>query len=219
MRLRSHAVSTDHKLSVMQKSNQAPNDLIEHEQLASRVAALESKVAAGLQRHRIIDLYMRYTRGLNRHDMELLTGVFWPDAQINYGFSSWLRDEWISLWERERYLKGMSCQAHHITNETIDIDDDLAHVESYLIAFWRPPTDETPALILAGRYIDRLDRREDEWRISVREFIPHFWTEARSIFHATFTESSWPHTDIGLGAFNRNDLRYLRPLTPRPREG
>jgi len=42
-------------------------------------------------------------------------------------------------------------------------------VESYLIAFWRSPADDKASLIAGGRYIDRLDRRGDEWRIAVRE--------------------------------------------------
>jgi hypothetical protein len=199
----------------MQERNLSPNDLSDREQLARRMAALEAKVALLNERQLIVDLYRRYTRGLNRHDMELLNGTFWQDAEINYGFSSSPRDQWVKMWERERYLKGLSCQAHHITNETIDIAQDVAHVESYLIALWRPPTDDKPSLILAGRYIDRLDRRDGEWRIAVREFIPHFWSEATSIFHTTFNEESWPHTDIGLGAGDKSDLCYLRPLKSR----
>jgi hypothetical protein len=182
--------------------------------LVAKVAELEARVAQIGERQRIIDVYRHYTRGLNRHDMELLYGSFWPDAQINYGFHSWLRDPWIDQWQKNRYQKGLSCQAHHITNETVDIDGDSAHVESYLIALWKPPTDDKPALILAGRYIDRLDRRNGEWRIAVREFIPHFWGETTSIFHSTFTETAWPQTGFGSG--DKSDPCYQRPLTSRP---
>lgn len=182
--------------------------------LVRKVADLEKRVAELSDRQDVIDIYRRYTRGLNRHDMELLYGAFWPDATICYGFDSQSRDSWIGRWEESRYLKGLSCQAHHITNETVDIENDVAHVESYLIALWRPPTDAEPALILAGRYIDRLDRRNGEWRIAVREFIPHFWSQTTSIFCATFTGAVWPQG--GLGSGDKSDPCYRRPLTPRP---
>ena len=89
--------------------------------LASKIASLQAQVSLLSERQRIIDVYRRYTRGLNRHDIMLLSSAFWPDAQINYGYNSRCRDEWIRAWEEKRYLQGLSCQAHHITNETIDI--------------------------------------------------------------------------------------------------
>lgn len=184
--------------------------------VVSRVASMENKIEYLINRQHIVDVYRRYTRGLNRYDIELLASAFWPDAQINYGFHSRGRDEWISRWQQERYLKGLSCQAHHITNETVEIDGDMAHVESYLIALWRPPTDENPGLILAGRYIDRLDRRDGEWRITVREFIPHFWSEVTSIFSSTFTTASWPLTESAMGTRDGGDPSYTRPLNRRP---
>ncbi len=181
--------------------------------LAEKVVQLETKLEFLSNRQQIVDVYRRYTRGINRCDMELLHGAFWPNAQINYGFNSHSRDEWIRLWQENRYSKGLSCQSHHITNETVEVVGEVAHVESYLIALWRPPTDDKPALIVAGRYIDRLDRRSSEWRIAVREFIPHFWSEASSIFSSVFTETAWPQS--GFGAGDKSDPCYQRPLNQR----
>jgi hypothetical protein len=181
--------------------------------LLASVEVLTKKVEFLSDRQQVIDVYRRYTRGLNRFDLQLLYSTFWPDAQIGYGFHSRSRDDWIDGWRQQRYLKGMSCQAHHITNETVHIEHDVAHVESYLIAFWRPPQDDAPGLILGGRYIDRLDRRNREWRIAVREFIPHFWSEAKSIFASTFNKDVWPPS--GLGAGDRTDPCYERPLNQR----
>jgi hypothetical protein len=200
----------------MDQNEQVAKTLSEAAALATKVAELEQKVVYLSERQHVIDMYRRYTRGLNRYDLELLNSTFWPDAQINYGFRSYLRDEWISLWKEKRYLKGLACQAHHITNETVDIAGDVAHVESYLIAFWRPLKDDNSALIIGGRYIDRIDRRIGEWRIAVREFIPHFWTNANSVFNSTFSETSWPQ--FGMGASDKSDPCYRRPLNPRPKE-
>jgi hypothetical protein len=184
--------------------------------VAAKLAELEASVEYLSDRQRIVDVYRRYTRGLNRYDMELLYAVFWPDAQINYGPHSFLRDAWISHWQENRYLKGLSCQAHHIVNETVDIDGDVAHVETYVIALWRPQTDDKPSLILGGRYIDRLDRRNSEWRIAVREYVPHFSSEATSFFSSFFSKAEWPKSGFGSG--DKNDLCYRRPLNPRPND-
>lgn len=197
----------------MSQNTQGAKTLSDMEALVAKVAELEAKVEYMSDRQQIVDIYRRYTRGLNRYDIELLKSAFWSDAQINYGFDSRLRDEWVSRWQEQRYLKGLSCQAHHITNETVDIAGDVAHVETYLIAFWRPKDDKS-ALIIGGRYIDRLDRRNGEWRIVVREFIPHFWTEANSVFNSHFNEASWPQS--GLGAGDKSDPCYRRPLNRRP---
>lgn len=199
----------------MYQDAREPESLPDIAALAAKVAELETRIGCLTDRQQIIDVYRRYTRGLNRYDIESLYEAFWPDAQINYGYDSHLRDEWILLWQENRYMKGLSCQSHHITNETVDIDGSVAHVESYLIALWTPPEDDKPALILAGRYIDRLDRRNGQWRIAVREFIPHFWSEATSIFSETFTEAAWPQS--GFGAGDKSDPCYRRPLIPRPR--
>ena len=182
-------------------------------ELTEKVHTLEKNLRTLLDRQNVVDIYRRYTRGLNRFDLESLSTSFWEDAKITYGFNTYVRDEWIGFWTSNRYLKGLACQAHHIANETIDIVDDIAHVESYLIGFWSPPTDAQPGLIVGGRYIDRVDRRGDEWRIAMREFIPHFWSETKSIFKTWFDGHAWPESGFGSG--DKSDPCYRRPLKPR----
>lgn len=180
--------------------------------LTKRTEDLEEIVGYLNDRQKIVDIYRRYTRGLNRYDLELLKSAFWFDAEISYGENSFGRDVWVERWERDRYLKGLACQAHHIVNDTVDIAGDVAHVETYLISFWRPEQDE-PAQIIGGRYVDRVDRRDGEWRIAVREFLPHFWAEAKSIFHSHLSPMTW--SPAYLGANDRSDPSYNRPLTAR----
>lgn len=179
--------------------------------IPARITALEAKIEQLFDRQAITDVYRRYTRGLNRYDLLLLRAAFWEDAKIRYGPTTFSRDEWIKFWSENRFLKGRACQAHHITNETIDIESDRAHVESYLIAFWRPPLDSEAGLIVAGRYLDRVDRRVGDWRIAAREFIPHFWSEVRSVFGKQFNGHSWPES--ALGRCDKSDPCYRRPLS------
>lgn len=182
--------------------------------LASTVSRLEMKVQQLLDHQSILYVYRRYTRGLNRYDLDLLNGSFWPDAQVNYGSRSHRSDEWIESWQKDRYLKGLASQAHHITNEFIEIEGDVAHAETYLLALWNPPEDDKPpAIIIGGRYIDRLDRRNGEWRIAVREFFPNFMITATSILNTRLAEVGWPGSK--LGSCDKNDPSYHRPLSRR----
>jgi hypothetical protein len=44
----------------------------------------------------IYDCLVRYARGLDRHDAELIASAFWPDAQANYGaLFSGPRDDFV----------------------------------------------------------------------------------------------------------------------------
>lgn len=183
------------------------------EGLNSKLEELEKRLRYLTDRQEILDVFRRYARGLNRYDMDLLHGAFWPDAQVNYGFDTRTSGEWISYWQGH-FQQGNTSQAHHITNETIDIDGDIAHVESYLIAF-RRQRDDKATRIAGGRYIDRFDRRMGEWRIAVREFIPHIWLETNSVFNANFNDSLWPQTGWALGTCDRSDPSYTRPLERR----
>ena len=55
----------------------------------------------------------------------------------------------------------------HVTTQNIDIDGDEAHAESYFLSVIR--VDGSSKLRLtAGRYVDRLERRDREWRIADR---------------------------------------------------
>jgi hypothetical protein len=91
----------------------------------------------------------------------------------------------------------------------------LAHVESYVTRF--STTKGGRAQIVMGRYIDRLDRRNGEWRIAVREFIPVFWpAEMNSVLESTFTEKTWSRLECAMGTWDKRDPSYRRPLNPRP---
>jgi hypothetical protein len=55
----------------------------------------------------------------------------------------------------------------------------------YINALFNPKGDSLDfgrgATIIRGRYIDRLDRRNGERRIAVREFVPHYSAQAQSL--------------------------------------
>jgi hypothetical protein len=185
--------------------------------LTARIAELESKLANLSDRQQIHDVYLRYMRGFDRNDVELMRSAFWPDVQINYGSQSNTFDEFVSR-HLNRHVAELSTWGHLITNESVDIDGDLAHVETYVTALWMPKDENSFAAgrpIVGGRYIDRLDRRNGEWRIAVREVVPHFQLKSDVDRTGWNSYSKMSKSNCALGTWDRRDPSYLRPLSRR----
>ena len=62
------------------------------------------------------------------------------------------------------HAAGSQQTMHNITTHTCEIDGDVAHAESYVMGAILN-RDGVTARLLCGRYIDRLERRDGEWRI------------------------------------------------------
>jgi hypothetical protein len=159
-----------------------------------------------LDRLHISDCIVRYVRGLDRHDAELIASAFWPDAQVNYGtLFSGLRDEFVE-WANELESQNAFHQ-HHLTTQTVDFDGDVAHVETYVLYIVR--THEKMERLGAGRYLDVVERRNGEWRIVLREFLAEMGNSGTP---SALVDRPW--TDQG--TWDRTDLSYVRPLPRRP---
>ncbi len=103
--------------------------------LTTRLDALDPQVRYLKERKDIFDVLKRYTRGADRHDKDLVRTAFWPEATISFG-TQMTRDQYVD-WE-ENELAGYAAHQHHITGQTIDIEGDTAHVESYVVYFLVP---------------------------------------------------------------------------------
>jgi len=124
-----------------------------------------------------------YARGVDRNDPEIMRAAFHSDARLAMGTASQTQsvDQFIAGiqggWERFRAW-GM----HYTMNQTIDLDGDTAHSETYYLAVMKlkdgcePPAflpkeaaqDGSAMWWIGGRYNDRLEKRDGEWRIAVR---------------------------------------------------
>jgi hypothetical protein len=184
--------------------------------LRMRLDALDPEVRYLKDRRDIFDVEKRYTRGADRHDKDLVRGAFWPEATISFG-TQMSRDQYVD-WE-ETELAGYAAHQHHITGQTIDIDGDTAHVESYVVYFLVPRDRSSdtagPATmgkantkektrLGSGRYIERWERRNGDWKILVREYVEDLALLGDTVDLCTAGGC--------LGSWDRNDLSYLRPL-------
>jgi ketosteroid isomerase-like protein len=114
---------------------------------------------------------MRYCRGIDRCDAELLHSVYHPDATDDHGLFKGKAADFVP-WALKSLGRDEGT-SHYIANELIEVEGDVANCESYFFAVHRRQNkDGTKAdLIFAGRYVDRFERREGLWKIAHRQVV------------------------------------------------
>lgn len=160
-------------------------------------------------RQEIHDCLIRYARGIDRHDKELMLSAYHPDAYDKHGISEGVASDFCD-WAIAMH-KGIQVAHHHvINNHTIDIDGDTAHGETYF-SFWGDNR-EGPPMLAFGRYIDRFEKRDGRWAIAFRVCI----TEKSGYFIQSnnSAEVEIRSRSTGPSRRDRQDLSYVRPLTP-----
>lgn len=121
------------------------------------------------ERFAIIDLAAHYMRGLDRLDSALLEAQFWPDARCEYGVFSGSPADFTAFCMT--MLKEHQRNHHFIGQHLIDfVSDDEAFGEVYYQAYHRVFVDSGAPrdLFIAGRYVDRYERRDVVWKIAYR---------------------------------------------------
>lgn len=119
--------------------------------------------------HRVM---LRYARGADQLDFEMIRGCFHPDARVSWGdFYTGSRDEAVS-WLAET-LPAIRGTLHVFGSPWIELDleNGTATCETYSInsALYPPDQAGTQVQNVAGtRYRDVFERRDGEWRISSR---------------------------------------------------
>ncbi|HEY0228569.1 MAG TPA: nuclear transport factor 2 family protein [Mycobacterium sp.] len=163
-----------------------------------------------LTRQDIADCLTRFCRGMDRFDPELFLSAFHPDAEIAAGdFVGGPAD--LYEWAHNMHQLGQIATQHDLLNNTCDIDGDVAHSETYYL-FAARNLDESN-WIAGGRYFDRLERRNDEWRIALRTNVIE-WSGILPTMPIPFADVP----DIGangVSARDWTDPSYMRPLVNR----
>jgi hypothetical protein len=135
----------------------------------------DPRLAAWLDKLEIGELAMKLARGLDRCDAPLISSVFWPDATDDHGsFKGTAKDfvAWVIP-----VLQGMERTSHQICNQLIELRGNRAFSESYFIATHRIHASGAPIdMVSAGRYLDRCEKRRDEWRIAHRHAVYDYTT-------------------------------------------
>jgi hypothetical protein len=175
---------------------------------SDRLAELERKIQNLTDRQEILDCIVRNSRGNDRFDAELVASSYHPD-----GMHEIARDAIPGphYGEHANHAHGAMCERnlHHVTMHACEIDGDVAHAESYVLGLFLDKGCQT-SRILSGRYIDRLEKRDGEWRIVVRRATVEVILEgaASMIDNPVFRERGYLK-----GSRDKTDLAYARPLT------
>ena len=131
-----------------------------------------AQLAAGL--HELLDkqalheLVVRYCRAVDRADLELLLSCYHDDAIDDHGtFCGPPAEVFPPVLDR---LRREPATQHALTNESFEIDGDVAYGETYNEMRTTGP-DGTMVHGGSGRYLDRFERRDGTWRIARRTSI------------------------------------------------
>jgi hypothetical protein len=128
---------------------------------AERLARLDRL----LELQDIRDCLTRFSRGMDRFDRDLFLSAFHSDATIAAGPFVGGPVE-LYEWASPGHEAGQSATHHNLLNLTCDIDGEVAHAETYYLFVGRNRDDSN--WIAGGRYIDRLEKRDGEWKIALR---------------------------------------------------
>ncbi|MEZ5503862.1 MAG: nuclear transport factor 2 family protein [Halioglobus sp.] len=120
-----------------------------------------------LAKQAIYELSCRYMRALDRLDEPLLLSVFFTDAWCDYGFTEGTPAEFA------RYaitaLRSHAANHHMLGNVLLDVAGDEAFGEVYFNAYHKVQGESGfEDVIIAGRYLDRYERRAGIWKFAYR---------------------------------------------------
>jgi hypothetical protein len=130
-----------------------------------------------MDREAIRDCIYRYCRGIDRADEATLRSSYWPDAYDSHGAYRGAAEGFIQA--ALGVFKGNPRNIHQISNILIEFASaSEAAVESYFNAYQRGPDGEgrVRQFLLAGRYCDRFEKRDGEWKVADRTVV-YDWVE------------------------------------------
>lgn len=140
------------------------------------------------------DVLTRYCRALDRADLAMMETVYWPDGEDIHGIYSGRASEFVPFIISE-ITKYFTMGTHCLLNVDIEIDGDHAASESYLYSACRVRNGMAEEMlgssyfgqlagsgldaghemfVMAGRYLDRFEKRDGEWRI-LRRMVVSDW--------------------------------------------
>ena len=186
---------------------------------------LSAKIQELWDREQIHQCLLKYCRGVDRFDRELILKAFHPDCLDEHGKFVGTPEEFTE-WALGQHGAAHLSHQHCILNHTAEIDGDTAHAETYFM-FVCMNRKGKPLTLGGGRYVDRLEKRNGEWRIAARVTLRD-WAMMDEIPDiddlSSFTSTRALLTDIERAFMNagrgptrsRADPSYDRPLRVDP---
>jgi hypothetical protein len=157
-----------------------------------------------IERDRISRCITRSVRGMDRYDAELAKASFHPDGTDDHGTVIGSAHQYLDA--RKPGWPGLQ---HYVTNQSIDIEGDTAHAETYYLAVILHPSQDGGSEFTVGRYLDRLERRDGTWAIAHRQTILDWSGSMQPAREDSVIPDSAAFTK---SAVDSTDASYVRPL-------
>jgi hypothetical protein len=160
-------------------------------------AGLEEKLKALIAKDEIRDVLMRYARGVDRGDPDLITSAFWPDAVDDHGGVTLIGTEAGPRFTGSRKVSASGAAGQHFMgNITIELEGDRAFTESYFVSYLIVDRDGAEYTRFRGaRYIDRFERRNGAWKIAYRVVVDD-WDRMDKVTEYAPMREMWRRGDI-----------------------
>ena len=178
--------------------------------LLARLDAQQKTIDILGARQDMLDCSHRFCRGVNRLDRDILRSAFHADAIDDHGFFLGGVEELLA-WIASLYANIRTTQ-HYVTNQTVELDGDVAHAEQYWFVA-NVIEDGAKVMLRGGRYVDRFEKRDGRWAIAERACLIEWNIGSEA---ANFdADSTAILAETGTIARDRSDLSYQRPLRVR----
>lgn len=137
-------------------------------------------------RAEIADVIATYCHAIDRRRWELMEQLFHDDATYSFGTIEGTWREFVAI--AKALIDPLPATHHQLGQTAFEIDGDRATTETYMTATHRIPADapvDGPfpgrghdyQLVMAGRYVDRFERRGGQWRIAHRVGVTDWTSE------------------------------------------
>tara|TARA_B100000902_G_C27294577_1_gene909176 strand:+ start:1704 stop:2201 length:498 start_codon:yes stop_codon:yes gene_type:complete len=146
-------------------------------------------------RAEIVDALLSYTRGIDRLDKESVISAFHPGATLNnYGPEPMSIEEFVE-YALPSLEKRYAATQHRVSNIRVEISQDRALVESYVLAY-HIESGEGPTRLhtFNGRYIDTFTLLDGHWKINERS-LRNDWSKVENIDEEMAGASVWVMSD------------------------
>lgn len=170
--------------------------------------ALEVAVKELVDRQKIWDCLLRYTRGVDRLDRTLMLSAFAESALIDQSSFKGSRDD-LADWVLAYHENNQMLTQHMMTNHYCEFNGDVAHTETCVAYYGVNPTGKDAFAV--GRYIDRLVRQSDSWVIADRVCTTEGACDVEK--NGLLSTLKPLARSIAVPTRNRADPSYRRPLT------
>ena len=142
----------------------------------------------------IANVIALHSRGIDRKDKTLFDDVYHTDGMVDYGFFDGTADGFADAVTQGDPAGPTTL--HRPTNVWIKVTGDSAVSETSVLAYTEGEDDEGPIqTLIAGRYVDRLEKRDNVWKMVHRLYIMDWNT-------------NWAGTGTALPGFDNGN--YLR---------